>query len=177
MVQSTSWCIFRSVNNKISKSKLLKFTIKEVKLMSNNNPFEFFQSLMNQEAFTKSMQGMPNIDMPSFSASMKNTAETLSSTNQMVSENMQSIFKRGAEALQKNTTEMYNTMQEAVSAGDVNQITACQQKYLQSTLDTNFNNAKEVIDMSTKSLLEALNVMQTGIKENADKAFVKPKHK
>ena len=59
MVQSTSWCIFRSVNNKISKSKLLKFTIKEVKLMSNNNPFEFFQSLMNQEAFTKSMQGMP----------------------------------------------------------------------------------------------------------------------
>ena len=64
--------------------------------MSNNNPFEFFQSLMNQEAFTKSMQGMPNIDMSSFSASMKNTAETLSSTNQMVSENMQSIFKRGS---------------------------------------------------------------------------------
>jgi phasin family protein len=145
--------------------------------MSNNNPFEFFQSLMNQEAFTKSMQGTPNIDMSSFSASMKNTAETLSSTNQMVSENMQSIFKRGSEALQKNTTEMYNTMKDAVSAGDITQISACQQKYLQSTLDTNFNNAKEVIDMSTKSLLEALNVMQTGIKENADKAFVKPKNK
>jgi phasin family protein len=115
--------------------------------------------------------------MSSFSASMKNTAETLSSTNQMVSENMQSIFKRGSEALQKNTTEMYNTMKEAVSAGDVTQISACQQKYLQSALDTNFNNAKEVIDMSTKSLLEALNVMQNGIKENADKSFVKPKNK
>ena len=145
--------------------------------MSNNNPFEFFQSLMNQEAFTKSMQGTPNIDMSSFSASMKNTAETLSSTNQMVSENMKSIFKSGSEALQKNTTEMYNTMKDAVSAGDITQISACQQKYLQSTLDTNFNNAKEVIDMSTKSLLEALNVMQNGIKENADKSFVKPKNK
>jgi hypothetical protein len=145
--------------------------------MSNNNPFEFFQSILNQEAFTKSMQGMPNVDLSSFSAAMKNTTEAVSSTNQMVSENMQSIFKRGSEALQKNTTEMYNTMKEAVSAGDVNQISACQQKYLQSTLDTNFNNAKEIIDMSTKSLLEALNVMQTGIKENADKTFVKPKNK
>ena len=145
--------------------------------MSNNNPFEFFQSLMNQEAFTKSMQGMPNLDMSSFSATMKNTAEAVASTNQMVSENMQSIFKRGSDALQKNTTEMYNTMKDAVFAGDVNQISACQQKYLQSTMDTNFNNAKEVIDMSTKSLLEVLNVMQTGIKENTGKAFAKAKNK
>lgn len=144
---------------------------------NNNNPFEFLQSLMNQEGFAKSMQGMPNVDVSSFSSAMKNTAEALSSTNQMVSENMQSIFKRGADALQKNTTEMYNTMKDAVSAGDVNQISTCQQKYLQSTMDTNFNNAKEIIDMSTKSLLEVLNVMQTGIKENASKAFVKAKHK
>ncbi len=145
--------------------------------MNNNNPFEFLQSLMNQEGFAKSMQGMPNVDVSSFSAVMKNTAEAVSSTNQMVSENMQSIFKRGSDALQKNTTEMYNTMKEAVSAGDVNQITACQQKYIQSTMDTNFNNTKEVIDMSAKSLLEVINVMQTGLKENTGKAFTKPKHK
>lgn len=145
--------------------------------MSNNNPFEFFQSILNQEAFTKSMQGMLNVDLSSFSAAMKNTTEAVSSTNQMVSENMQSIFKRGADALQKNTTEMYNTMKDAISAGDVNQISACQQKYLQSSMDNNFNNAKEVIDMSTKSLIEVINVMQTGIKENTGKAFAKAKHK
>ena len=145
--------------------------------MSNNNPFEFFQSILNQEAFTKSMQGMPNVDLSSFSAAMKNTTEAVSSTNQMVSENMQSIFKRGADALQKNTTEMYNTMKDAVSAGDITQISACQQKYLQSSMDNNFNNAKEVIDMSTKSLIEVINVMQTGIKENTGKAFAKAKHK
>ena len=68
-------------------------------------------------------------------------------------------------------------MKDAISAGDVNQISACQQKYLQSSMDTNFNNAKEVIDMSTKSLIEVLNVMQTGIKENTGKAFAKAKHK
>lgn len=146
-------------------------------MSNNNNPFEFFQSFMNQEGFSKSMQGMPNIDMSSFSNTMKNTAETFSSTSQMVSENMQSIFKRGSDALQKNTTEMYNTMKDAVSAGDMNQINTCQQKYLQSTMDTNFNNAKEVIDMSTKSLLEVLNVMQSSLKENTSKAFTTPKHK
>ena len=47
--------------------------------MSNNNPFEFFQSILNQEAFTKSMQGMPNVDLSSFSAAMKNTTEAVSS--------------------------------------------------------------------------------------------------
>jgi hypothetical protein len=82
---------------------------------------------------------------------MKGTAEAINSTNQMSSESVQSIVKRGADSLQKNTTELYNTMKEAVSAGDANQINQCQQKYLLTAMDNNVNSAKEILDMSTKS--------------------------
>ena len=117
----------------------------------NNNPFEYMQSFMNYDNFTKNMQ---STDFSSFSNMIKNTTEAINSTNQMVSESLQSIFKRGSDSLQKNTTEMYNTMKDAISAGDVAQISACQKKYLQSTVDNNVNNTKEILDMSTKSMME-----------------------
>ena len=138
----------------------------------NNNPFEYMQSFMNYDNFTKNVQ---STDFSSFSNMIKNTTEAINSTNQMMSENLQSIFKRGSDSLQKNTTEMYSTMKDAISAGDVAQISACQKKYLQSTVDNNVNNTKEVLDMSTKSMMEILDVLHNGLKENVNKNSTKPK--
>ena len=63
------------------------------------------QSFMNYDNFTKNVQ---STDFSSFSNMIKNTTEAINSTNQMMSENLQSIFKRGSDSLQKNTTEMYS---------------------------------------------------------------------
>lgn len=142
---------------------------------NNNDPFEFFQSMMNRENFGKTLHDMPNVDFSAMTSAMKNTAEAISAANQMVSENMQSIFKRGAEVVQKNTTEMYNAMKDAVAAGDLAQASTCGQKYLQSTFDNNINNTKEIVDMASKSTLEILNVVQSSIKENSDKVFKQAK--
>lgn len=144
--------------------------------MNNRNPFEYMQSFMNQEAFTKAMQNISNnIDFASFSAASKNTADTISATNQTAAENIQTICRRGAEIMKKNTAEMYNTIKDAVLAGDANQIASCRQKYLQTTLENGFNSTKEIIDISTKSMIEIMNVMQNNIKENTDKVFSKNK--
>jgi len=64
--------------------------------MNNNNPFEFFQSFMNQENLAKSMKWMPNMDMSSLGNIMKDTAEAITSTNQLISDTVQSIAKRGS---------------------------------------------------------------------------------
>lgn len=138
----------------------------------NNNPFEFMQSLINYDNFAKNI---PNMDFSSFSNMMKNTTEAINATNQMASESLQSIFKRGSDSLQKNTTEMYNTMKDAISAGDVTQISACQKKYLQSTVNNNVNNTKEILDMSAKSMMEIIDVLHNGLKENVNKNFTKAK--
>lgn len=145
--------------------------------MNNNNPFEFFQSFMNQENFAKSMKWMPNMDMSSLGNIMKDTAEAITSTNQLISDTVQSIAKRGADSFQKNTSEMFNTMKEAASAGDVEQIANCQQNYWRSTVEHNINSAKEILDIASKSSIEVLEVMGKNFTEKMNKPFAaKTKH-
>jgi len=145
--------------------------------MSKNNPFEFFQSFMNQENLAKSMKWMPNMDMTSFGNMMKETAEAITSTNQLISDTVQSIAKRGADSFQKNTSEMFNTMKEAASAGDIEQIANCQQNYWKSTVENNINSAKEILDITSKSSMEVLDVMNKNFTEKMNKPFAaKTKH-
>jgi hypothetical protein len=66
-------------------------------------------------------------------------------------------------------------MKEAVSAGDANQINQCQQKYLLTAMDNNVNSAKEILDMSTKSMMEIIDVFHNGLKENINKNQPKAK--
>jgi len=145
--------------------------------MNNNNPFEFFQSFMNQENLAKSMKWMSNMDMSSLGNIMKDTAETITSTNHLISDTVQSITKRGADSFQKNTSEMFNTMKEATSAGDVEQIANCQQNYWRSTVEHNINSAKEILDIASKSSIEVLEVMGKNFTEKMNKPFAaKTKH-
>ena len=145
--------------------------------MNNNNPFEFFQSFMNQENLAKSMKWMPNMDMSSLGNIMKDTAEAITSTNQLISDTVQSIAKRGADSFQKNTSEMFNTMKEAASAGDVEHIANCQQNYWRSTVEHNINSAKEILDIASKSSIEVLEVMGKNFTEKMNKPFAaKTKH-
>lgn len=145
--------------------------------MNNNNPFEFFQSFMNQENLAKSMKWMPNMDMSSLGNIMKDTAEAITSTNQLISDTVQSIVKRGADSFQKNTSEIFNTMKEAASAGDVEQIANCQQNYWKSTVEHNINSAKEILDIASKSSIEVLEVMGKNFTEKMNKPFAaKTKH-
>ncbi len=143
-----------------------------------NNQFDFTQFMnqdamqfMNQDAMLKSMEGMPNLDFSSFTNMVKNNAEAITSTNQMASESIQSILKRGADSLQKNATEMFNSMKDATSAGDVEQMSSCQQKYLKSMIENNINNTKEILDMTSKSTREVLDVFGKSMNENLNKAF------
>jgi len=110
--------------------------------MNNNKTFEFFQSFANQENLTKSMKWMPNMDSASFSDMLKETNEIITSSNQLISETMQSIAKKGSDLFQKNIFEMFNTIKESASVGDIEQMKHHQQNYLKSTVENNIDNAK-----------------------------------
>ena len=148
--------------------------------MSNNNtmgnPFEFLQSFMSQENMAKSMKWMPDMNANNLNHVFKETADVIASTNQLVSESLQSIAKRSADSFQKNTSEMFNTMKEAISAGDIEQINNCQQSYLKTTVENNINNSKEVLDITSKSSREVLDVIGKNFAENMAKSFKKEKH-
>jgi phasin family protein len=144
--------------------------------MNNNKPFEFFQSFMNQENLTNSMKWMPNMDLAALGNMVKETTETITSANQLISDTVQSITKRGSDSFQKNTSEMFNTMKESASAGDIEQITNCQQNYLKSTVENNINSAKEILDITSKSSMEVLDTIGKNFTEKMNKPLGKHKN-
>lgn len=139
--------------------------------MTTNNQFDFMQSFANQEHITRMMKMFPNMDNSSFSEAMKKNSEAFMSASQMVIESVQSVAKRSSDAFQKNATEMFNSMKDAISAGDIEQVAACQQKYIKSTVDNNLNNTKEILDIASKSSKEVLEVFGKNISENMGKSF------
>ena len=134
--------------------------------MSNNNPFEFFQGFINQDNLAKSMKWMPNMDLSAVTNMVKESAEAINNAQQLVSESLQSIVKRGADSFQKNTSEMFTTMKEAISAGDMEQLTNCQQNYLKTAMENNINNTKEILDITSKSSREVLDVIGKNLSKN-----------
>lgn len=134
---------------------------------------------MNQDVFMKNFklapENMPNmVDFNAYSETLKRNAEALSAANQRAAESLQSIMKRGADSVQKNTNEMFNSIKDAVSAGDIEQISQSSQKYMKASLESNINNAKEVLDVASKSSMEILDVVGKNMAENIGKAFKQP---
>lgn len=143
--------------------------------MTSNNPFEMFQGFMNQETISKYMKWTPNMDFNSVTNMFKESSEVMSSTSQLISDSLQSVAKRGADSFQKNTSEMFSTMKEAISAGDMDQVTNCQQNYLRSAVENNINNAKEILDITSKSSMEILDVLERNFTKTLNKTS-KAKH-
>lgn len=137
--------------------------------MTNNNPFEMFQGFMNQETMSKYMKWTPTMDFNSVTNMFKESSEVISSTSQLISDSLQSVAKRGADSFQKNTSEMFSTMKEAISAGDMDQVTNCQQNYLRSAMENNINNAKEILDITSKSSMEILDVLERNFTKTLNK--------
>lgn len=148
--------------------------------MNNNvNPFEFFGSFMNQDGFKSAKwmagMGMPNIDFGAMTNMVTEGADVISSTSQLVFDSLQSIAKRGTDSFQKNTSEMFSTMKKAVSAGDAEQIANCGQNYLKWAVENAISNTKEVLDITSKSSGEMLNMIGKTFANNLNKSFTKGK--
>lgn len=144
-----------------------------------NNPFEFMNNMMNQgNAFNNPMnnfKGFEAMDFSSVSDMIKKNSEAVASANQMVAESFQSIAKRGSDNFQKNATEMFNSVREAVSAGDMEQLNKSSQKYWKQAIENNINNTKEILDVASKSSMEILDVVGKNMTENINQASKKKK--
>lgn len=145
------------------------------------NPFEMMQNMMNQDnnfnnMFMKNMKMPEMANMSNMNDMIKKNMESISSANQMVAESLQSIAKRGADSFQKNATEMFNSVKQAVSAGDMDQLNNSGQKYFKSTLENNINNAKEIIDVASKSSIEILDLFGKNLNDNLSNLQKKQKN-
>ena len=124
--------------------------------MSNN--FNFFtegmKDFMNPENLTKNFK---NVSMPDFSQvsdSVKRNSEVLTEIGQMAAESAQAIMRRGAEIIQDNASNTFNNLKEVAASGNPEDAMSRQQSFAQNFMQQTASNVKEMMDMSSKAMME-----------------------
>lgn len=146
--------------------------------MANNNQFfDFAKFFLNPENMINSLKNVPAVDFSSFANTVKNNAETLTAINQLTAESIQSLVRRSSEVFQKNASEMFEAIRETTTAGNIEQAASRQQQYIKSNFKNSLENAKELMDMASKSTMEIFEVMGKSMIENLNKTFDKAKEK
>ncbi len=105
------------------------------------------------------------------SDTIKKSTKILTTTNQIVTESLQSMIQKNSEDFQNNAINMLNSTQDAITSGDLNQIAECQQKYLKSTCETSINNIKEFVSMASDismKMFDAINSMTGEMTKTCD---------
>lgn len=144
---------------------------------NTNQFFDFLKPMMNQQFFTNSMKDLPQMDFSSFTNMVKKNTESLTTTNQMISDNLQSIVKRSAEVFQNNANEMFQSLQQAVSAESPTQASVHQQEYIKNSFTNSINNTKEIMDMVSKSSMELFESVGKNVSEQVHNIFDHSKKK
>lgn len=136
--------------------------------MSNN--FNFFtegmKNFMNPENLNQKIKGFSNMDMSNVSDALKQNSEAFTEAGKVAAESVQAIMKRGAEIIQDNTSQIFNSMKEIASAGNPENAVNRQQQFVQNFVQQTVANTKEMLDMSSKAMMEVFEKMSTHTKSN-----------
>ncbi|MFU7503004.1 MAG: phasin family protein [Candidatus Tisiphia sp.] len=140
---------------------------------------DFMKSFMNPEVYINSIKNLPVMDFSAMSDTIKKSTKILTTTNQIVTESLQSMIQKNSEDFQNNAMNMLNSTKDAITSGDLNQIAECQQKYLKSTCETSINNIKEFVSMvsdTSMKMFDAINSMTGEIIKTCDNIKTKLKN-
>jgi phasin family protein len=123
-----------------------------------NHNFNFFndkmKDFMNPDAFTQGFKGVNLPDFSQISESIKRNSEALTEAGKIASESAQAIMRRGAEIAQDNASHLFNTMKEVASSSNPEHAVARQQQFVQHVMQQTVGNAKEMMDMTSKAVME-----------------------
>ncbi|WP_341758515.1 phasin family protein [Candidatus Tisiphia endosymbiont of Ditula angustiorana] len=122
---------------------------------------DLMKSFMNPEVYMNSVKNLPVMDFSAMSDTIKKSTKILTTTNQIVTESLQSMIQKNSEAFQNNAMNMLNSTKDAIASGDLNQIAECQQKYLKSTCETSINNIKEFASMASDSSMKMFDAINS----------------
>jgi phasin family protein len=138
---------------------------------SNTQFSDLMKSFMNPEFYMSSIKNMPAMDFSAISDTIKKSSQIFTTTNQIATESLQSMFQKNSEVFQKNTADLVTSAKEAISSGDIKKITECQQKYLKSICEASISNAKEFANMASEAsfkMMEAVNGVTEKMTKSCD---------
>jgi len=115
----------------------------------------FFNSMFENNPF-KNMQGF---DTQALMQRMKNSADVMSQTNQMVAETLQNILKHNSEMMQRTTSETFNMIREMSSVKNPEQAFNKHKENTQLMMSNAFNNFKDTMEINTNAAINIYDFM------------------
>ncbi|NKD77388.1 phasin family protein [Haematospirillum sp. H1815] len=111
---------------------------------------------------------VPGIDVDSIVSSQKKNIEALNAANKMVFDGFQTIMKRQAEILRQTVEDTSALSSRLTSVDNPGDQFVRQTELAKSALETNLANARELVDMMTKSQNEVLNLLSARMSQSMD---------
>lgn len=127
---------------------------------------------------SKIMENMPWADqMKNFGGNKipnnMGNVEAFADMNKLTLENAQAMLRRQGEIIQKHSTDIYKLMQNMVSSPNPEAAISLQTEYMQTAFDVLVSDFKELMEMYSKSNLEAFDTASCKVKEQIHKMNAK----
>lgn len=111
---------------------------------------------------------VPGVDVDSIVSSQKKNIEALNAANKMVFDGFQTIVKRQAEILRQTVEDTSALSSRLTSVDSPGDHFVRQTELAKSALETNLANARELVEMMTKSQNEVLNLLSARVSQSMD---------
>ena len=115
---------------------------------------------------------MQNFGGDKFAENIENV-ESFADMNKLTLENAQAMLRRQGEIIQKHSTDIYKLMQNMVSSPNPETAMSLQTEYMQKAFDVLVSDFKELMEMYSKSHLEAFDTASSKVKEHIQKMKAK----
>jgi phasin family protein len=139
--------------------------------MDPHCPYYFMNNVINE----LNMKDNFKCDFSKISEDMKKNSESCGEVSKMLSESMMAIYRRSAEIAQKQISESIDMIKDLSSSSSPELAYNRQQEFARSYVESNIANTKEMIDLVSKSTMEAFSTVTSKFSENM-KDSMNPAH-
>lgn len=142
----------------------------------NNMFFDFFKQFTNTDNMQNFSNNFSNLDYSNYAEIIQKNIDAMMKASQINLENSQAIAKRVGEIYQKHAGEFVEVSKDIMTCQNPEQAMQKHQDFVKETTNNVITNSKEVVEMTSKALMEVYDIFKK-VSETASQAPVKKSSK
>jgi phasin family protein len=136
-----------------------------------NNVFQdIFKNFSNGDNMCGYNNPFFNFDAPNYNELMQKNLDAMMKAGQVSMENGQAIARRVAEIMQKQVGEIVEASRDIMSSQNPENALQKQQNFIKAATNNAIADSKEVVEMTSKSVMEVYDIFSKRATENASAA-------
>jgi len=145
----------------------------------NNAFFDAFKQFADKDAFANFQKNFNfgNQDSSQYSELAQKNLDAMMKAGQISAENAQAIMRRVGEVVQKQLGEATEAVRDIMSSSNPEHAMQKGQQFAKNAATNAIHNSKEMVEMSSKSVMEVFDIYGKRFAENMDTAVAQQKKK